>query len=202
MRQVLRGEGRGQGGDAPRIDDQEERPAEEETGQRAVGLAQVNIEAAGLGIGRRELRQRQGAEDAQHAAGDPHGEHEERRAHLAGHRRGDDEDARADHGADDDADDAADAEDTDERRVRAAARAIVTEGERQFAGSHAAILSAFAAQGNEESDPRSFPDHRLCQERESSPMHSGGGSGMAKPSVRSALAGCRSTLPRLRERRR
>ncbi len=79
--------------------------------QRAVGLPEVDVDAAGLGHGRAELGEGHGAEEAEHAADDPDREHEER----GGHGRGDlgrrQEDARADDAADDDHDDVPQAQD-------------------------------------------------------------------------------------------
>ena len=105
MGQVLGGEGHGQRGDGPRIDDQEERPAEEEREERAVGFAQVDVDAAGLGHGRAQLGEGDGAEEAEHPADDPDGQDEQRGLDAGGDAGGDEEDAGADDAADDDPDD-------------------------------------------------------------------------------------------------
>ena len=53
--EVFRGEGDGQGGDGPRIDDEEQRPAEEERDHGPVGLAEIDVHPARLGHRRAEL---------------------------------------------------------------------------------------------------------------------------------------------------
>ena len=65
IREVAGGEGDGQCGDGPRVDDEEERPAEEEREERPVRFAEEDVHAAGLGHGRAELGESEGAEEAE-----------------------------------------------------------------------------------------------------------------------------------------
>jgi len=87
--QVFRGKSHGQRGDGPRIDDQEEGPAEKEGRERPVGFAEENVHSTGLGHGRTHLGESQGAEEAEQAADDPDREHQERRRDIPGDRLGD-----------------------------------------------------------------------------------------------------------------
>ena len=105
IREVAGGEGDGQCGDGPRVDDEEERPAEEEREERPVRLAEEDVHAARLGHGRAELGESEGAEVAEEPADDPDRKHEERRREDGGDGLGDEEDAGTDDPADDDGDD-------------------------------------------------------------------------------------------------
>ena len=96
------GQADGDGGDGGGLGDGEPRPHVEEGGRVAVGAAQVDVFAAGVGKHGAEFGVGHGAEEREQAADDP-GEIDERGGagvahHLAGHEK----DAAADDGADDD----------------------------------------------------------------------------------------------------
>jgi hypothetical protein len=105
------GEGHGQGGRGAGIDDQEERPPEEERQERPVGLPEIDVNAAGFGHGGAELGEGQGPEEAEQPAHDPDRQHEEGRGQDRRDLRRRQEDPRADDPADDDHDDVPEAED-------------------------------------------------------------------------------------------
>ena len=109
--QVFRGEADDQSRDRAGLDDQEHGPAEKKGDDGTIRLAEIDIDAAGLGIDRGELGDGQGPEEAQDPPDDPDGQHQRRRADVLGDLGRIDEDARADHGPDDDPDDAEQAED-------------------------------------------------------------------------------------------
>ena len=81
--------------------DDEAHPSEEKRRQLAVGLAKVDVLAAGVRQHRAELRIAQRAGEREQAGGDPGRQHEQRRAGILRHDRRLDEDAGADHRADD-----------------------------------------------------------------------------------------------------
>ena len=109
--QVLGGESDDQSGDRAGFDDQEQGPPEEEGDDGPVGFAEIDIDAAGLGIDRGQLGDGQGAEETQDTSHDPDGQHQLRCPNGLGDIGGVDEDPGADHGSDDDPDDAEQAED-------------------------------------------------------------------------------------------
>ena len=121
MGEILRCEGHGQSGDRPGIDDQEERPAEEEGDHGPVRFAEVDVSSAGFGHRSAELPEGQRPEEAQDRADDPDGQDEEGNLDGHGHVLGHEENARADDAADDDADDVPESEDPREALGRGCA---------------------------------------------------------------------------------
>ena len=95
-------EGHADGGDGPGLDDQKERPAVEKAPQRPQRLAQVDVLAAGLGHHGRQLAVAERADHGQDGRHHPRAQKERRGVGAAGNVGIDDEDAGADHGADDD----------------------------------------------------------------------------------------------------
>ena len=89
-------------GDGAGLDDEKERPAEQESPQRAERLAQVNVLAAGFGHHGGEFAVAERANDGEHARDDPGAQIEGRRVGVAGDVGVDQEDAGADHGSDHD----------------------------------------------------------------------------------------------------
>ncbi len=104
MGQVFRGESHGQRGDGPRIDDQEERPAEKKRKKGPEGFAEIDVRPARLGHGRGQFGERNGAEETQHPADHPDGQDEKGRLDAGGDAGGDEEDPGPDDAADDDSD--------------------------------------------------------------------------------------------------
>ncbi len=95
------GERDGERGQRSGRDDEERAPAIEECGERTERVADVDVDAAGLGAHGAELRVGERAEEGEESAGRPHAEREEGvRAGVREDEPGDEEDA----GADDDAD--------------------------------------------------------------------------------------------------
>ena len=72
------------------------------TGAGAESAAEVGVLAAGFGDGGAEFRKRESAEEREYCAGDPRGENDRDGAAFARHLGGLEENARADHRADDD----------------------------------------------------------------------------------------------------
>ena len=85
--------------------DEEHGPAEEEGGEAAEPVADIDVESAGLRLHRAHLGVGERAEEREHPAGHPHQERERHRAAgLPHHRAGYDEDPGPDHRADGDRD--------------------------------------------------------------------------------------------------
>src|SRR5688572_4062553 len=95
------GEGDGDRGDRARLNDEEHRPAEEETEQRTVRLAEEDVLAARLRHHRRELRTAERRDHREDSGDRPRGEKPPARPQQARALRGHDEDAGTDHRADD-----------------------------------------------------------------------------------------------------
>ena len=90
-------EGYADGGNGAALNDEKERPAVEEAPQRAEGLAQVDVLAAGLGHHGRQFAVGERRDDG-HEAGDQPGRNQQGgRVHDARDVGGDDEDAGANH---------------------------------------------------------------------------------------------------------
>ena len=100
-RERVVGEGDGHGGDGAGGDDEEQRPAVQERGQRSPGLAQVDVAAAGARAPLAELAVAEGADEGDRAAEHPGGEREARRADPFGDRGRRPEDPATDDAADD-----------------------------------------------------------------------------------------------------
>ena len=94
-------EGDAHRGDGARLDDQKERPAVEKAPQRTQRFAQIDVLAAGVGHHRRQLAVGQRAGDGHESGDQPGGDQQGGRIAEAGDIGGDNEDARADHGAHD-----------------------------------------------------------------------------------------------------
>ena len=77
-------------------------PAEEEAPGWTEGASKVGVLAAGFGDGGAQFGERQRAKEGENCAYDPRGEDDADGAAFAGHFGGLEEDAGADHGADDD----------------------------------------------------------------------------------------------------
>ncbi len=92
-------EGDADGGDGSGLHDQEQRPAVEKAPERAERLAQVNVLAAGVRHHRRQFAIGQRASDGEKSGEHPGADQQRRRVDQARNVGGDDEDARADHGA-------------------------------------------------------------------------------------------------------
>ena len=92
------------------------RPSVQEGVRSPPSLAQVHVDAAGLGHGGRELCERQGAAENDEPADHPDGQHERRLRHARGDACRRAKDAAADRDAHHDADGAPEAEAADERR--------------------------------------------------------------------------------------
>ena len=92
----------GDGGDRGRLGDGEPGPHVEEGGSVAVGTAQVDVFAAGVGQHGAQLRVCHGAEEREQAADDPREINERGRADVLHHFARNQKDAAADDGADDD----------------------------------------------------------------------------------------------------
>ena len=95
------GEGDGDRGDGAGLDDQEQGPAVEESPERAVGFAEIDVLAAGAGHHGRQFAVAQGGADGESAGDEPGRQQPAGGPDLARDVGGDDEDARADHGAGD-----------------------------------------------------------------------------------------------------
>ena len=91
----------GNGGDGGWLGDDEPGPGVEESGERAVGVAHVDVFAAGLGLHGAEFGITECAEEGEQAADDPSGVDELGGADGLHHLGGNEEDAAADDGADD-----------------------------------------------------------------------------------------------------
>ena len=87
-------------GDGARLDDQEQRPAVEKAPEGPERLAQVDVLPAGPGHHGREFAVAQSADQGHDPGDDPCAHVKRRRVDAAGDVGIDDEDARADHGAD------------------------------------------------------------------------------------------------------
>ncbi len=94
-------EGHGDGGDGAGLDHEEERPAVEEADQRPEGLAEVDVLAAGPREARDEIAVERRRRDRHDPRQRPHREEPAGGSEVAHHRRGDQEDAGADHRAGD-----------------------------------------------------------------------------------------------------
>src|ERR1035441_3792591 len=77
-------EGYANGGDGPRLDDQEERPPEEKTPERPQRLAQIDILAAGLGHHRRQFAVAKRSNQGENGGHYPGAQEEGRRAGSPG----------------------------------------------------------------------------------------------------------------------
>ena len=80
-------------------------------------MAEIDIEATGSGISGGEFAQRKAAEEAEQATGDPGEENEGEGGKLLRDGAWDQEDARADYGANDDRNSVAHAEDAGQRSM-------------------------------------------------------------------------------------
>ena len=96
------GESAGDGGDGGGLGDGEPCPHVEEGGGVAIGSAEVDVLAAGVGQHGAEFGVGHGSEEREQAAGDPGKIDERGGAGVAHHLRGNKEDAAADDGSDDD----------------------------------------------------------------------------------------------------
>ena len=92
------GKAAGDRGDRGRLGDRKPRPHVEEGGGVAVGAAQVDVLAAGIGQHRAEFRIGHGAEEREQAADNPREIDERGRAGVFHHFAGHEEDAAADDG--------------------------------------------------------------------------------------------------------
>src|SRR5262249_55039582 len=91
----------GDGGDGAGLDDEKEGPAEEEAPQGRIRLPKVDMLPAGLGNHAGGFGVAEGADDGHEAGEAPDGEEPAGGADVGGDGLRGDEDARADHGADD-----------------------------------------------------------------------------------------------------
>ena len=97
------GEGHGDGGDRSRKGDEESAPSEQKREQRrSIGPFEEHIGPTGHRQGGRQLGVTEGAARGDQPPDHPYHQTQARRAHLARHDRGRDEDARADDPSDDD----------------------------------------------------------------------------------------------------
>ena len=110
------GEADGGAGDGGGLGDGKPRPHVEEGGQIAIGAADVDVFAASVGKQGAELGVGHGAEEGKQAAGDPREVDERRCAGGADHLIGNEKDAAADDGADDDGGGVGDTEDARQAR--------------------------------------------------------------------------------------
>ena len=94
--QRVGGKGDRDRGDGAALDDEEQRPAVQEAGERMQSVAQVDVLAARLGKERAELGVGERAGQRDRAAGDPRPQHEQRRVETLRDDVGSDEDAGAD----------------------------------------------------------------------------------------------------------
>ena len=95
-------EGHAHRGDGSGLNDEEKRPAVEKSPEGPERFAQVDVLAAGLGHHGGQLAVAQGADHGHDRGDDPRAQIERRRIGEARDIAVDDEDAAADHGADDD----------------------------------------------------------------------------------------------------
>ena len=91
----------GEGGDRARVDDEEREPSRDEARGGMVGLAQVDVIAAGARVHGPELRIGERTRRREEATGKPGGEDRARVREEVGHPPGGEEDARSDHRRDD-----------------------------------------------------------------------------------------------------
>ena len=124
-------EGHAHRGDGPGLDDEKERPAVEKSPEGAERVAQVDVLAAGFGHHGGELAIAQGADHGHDRGDDPRAQIKRRRIGEARDVAVDNENAAADHGADDDGGGAEQAQALDQLRTGVAGcgsrqRAIAT----------------------------------------------------------------------------